>query len=571
MKIFKKIRNFSCFDKKGIRFNLLFNYSLNKKFCYMTSRTLKLDSSSQNLTDKKYLHKKKKFNTKKSLIIKMEGNDSEFSMHSEFQTKLIQNINSNIHSIYSLEGMNDKVILATYLLGVWSSFMESVKPGQDKRICFIFVDNDEDVNRVIEIGNIIPELNIFYNETNCHLSNILSEFEIINISKNINYLFQKEKFEDLVNFLFYRINNMENLSAFLKKNAVLFNNLYSYTIFSNKNSLLKEYNLIFQTINKSFFSATYPADVKKEINNLSTIYKAMIINYDNCQLVLDRIINKFLNHNIAIIYDNPYFNFIQPHLKNKKVTVIKQETETQQKFDLVIELPFVSEEIFYTRQNYLNNNSDNKTFMISLFKREQLSEFEKVRIYNNFKISVENLLSKSFCLSNIKDENSELINKELFQFLDKTEEKTEEKVKEVIEKFYEDVKINPLLVKRLVTLFLKQNDSKILNSEEENVSLLNGKSGFHTVLLKTDNPKQLEDRYFIVKFIMRTNLVDDIMKMDDYTTRVQDSFDYVIDIPTQKFQEIYKLAKKDNISVKILNKLPPLYFNPYRDAYKNIY
>jgi hypothetical protein len=72
-----------------------------------------------------------------------------------------------------------------------------------------------------------------------------------------------------------------------------------------------------------------------------------------------------------------------------------------------------------------------------------------------------------------------------------------------------------------------------------------------------------------VKFLLRQQ-VTDIKSLDEKVFRVYESFDYVFDIPYDKINDLKGKAEKMNMRIDILNSLPILYQNPYKDLYKII-
>ena len=314
---------------------------------------------------------------------------------------------------------------------------------------------------------------------------------------------------------------------------------------------------------------------------------------------------------------------------NSELTNVKSQKDETEKYDVVIEYPILTPVAFKDRRKYLKKNEWGDTFMLSLYHEKESIIIEEMRKLDAVIIKVRNLLSSTWLYDNtettksqeieeantktkefdskqnvknsksksssikssenkpsiLKKENSNFSENSLtkistLDFHHKLEEfiKTESKLPSFyddshntdfvnLEEIYKSIQNNDYLKKQIFYTFMKQNFKKFFHFEYESISLLTGEPGWYTVLIISQNNKQMEERYLVVKFLIQQGLCT--MDYEDKVFRVYEKFDHIIDIPCEKFKEFKKNAEAANFGVKILNELPIIHRNQFTDLIRH--
>jgi hypothetical protein len=124
------------------------------------------------------------------------------------------------------------------------------------------------------------------------------------------------------------------------------------------------------------------------------------------------------------------------------------------------------------------------------------------------------------------------------------------------------------MLKKICLHFFSQNKKLLFDTNRENISLLTGESGFYTVKITPISSKQLEERYFVMKFLMRNGLAE-ANEYDRKVFRIYQSFSFVFDIPCDRFEELKAKAEDSEMSMEFIKELPIIFHHQYSDMLKN--
>jgi hypothetical protein len=477
------------------------------------------------------------------------------------------------------------------------------KPG-----LYIIVEKDEDALNLIKVANFM-NADFIYIKDKSQLelshSKITSNFII-----NLQFLMNEEgdsKFitsilKETGHFVFHEINDVKKFLDWTKKNSIkrIMDNCKKVFIHSDKNKNLQIINGL--NSQKMFYTVTVTSEEAEKMRNLGVIHYGMCVNERTIDLIVIENVKKYLGQEKEILIicetEDNRNELISKLLSKEGLNVDnikKLEIKTNKEiidyinpvgFDVVIEYPFDSPKTFLQRKRFLKKNSWDFSEMISLFYPYNLTDIAEMRSTNLLKMKVINLLSASWLLNTEDTNNSENDTEKLITSDKKNSEITKNstppldfyakldnflKEEEAIHSnnkdffnsldmnaLYDKVNKNPTLLKKILLKFFTQNYSHFFNRQHEVISLTTGEPGFYTVKITPVTTKQLEERFHVVKFLIKQGICN---SSDFYSKvyRVHESFETAVDIPFERYEEFKNVAESQNLKVEILRELPILF------------
>lgn len=518
-------------------------------------------------------------------------------INSDITENISKKILHDIHSNFvvgngSLIKVLQTILLFTYL----------------KKSLYIIIDNEEDLSKYIKAAeNVLkePAFNICDEKSLSNIKGYRGAYFL-----NINKLKENNLINKISNhvldrngiFIFLDIKNWNSLDDFILKsklNEKIQKGLISVLQKENEN----KYNILNKYLSKPFQNAIFTINQQKELNLSGITHYGMSVTEQGIITVSIECAKKYLrkDKNVLIlcknskekdkilkeiesnssVFGNKEKELLKVYLSEELDQVIKNQDENKQKnhikdylnyFDVLIEAPFVSESLFnYRKYNFLKIGPQDNPEIISLIRPNDFLIIDDMRQRDVLKIKVINLLSSTFLyndLININDLKTQNLNKnEFYEKLEKFANEFQPKHKS-FDYYYDNIKNNQVLLKRIVHMFFEQNFKEFFTKEREDISLITGERGYSTVIIKPMTTLQLEERYSITRFLLRHGLCE-TANYDEQVFRIFNSFDFVFDVSSENLEILKKKAAEESFIVENIDERPIVFHHQFRELLKD--
>lgn len=622
--------------------------------------------------EENYHSTKNKPNRLIELNLKKSDNEFVTKMNFPFNDEIQISIFNKLMKNQNIDIISDKIkyeVLIKILL---------VSNHIKENSIYFVIDDDEDGKQILNLLNDLElELVWIKDDTQNELFNTPITNRFLFNYKNFK-VGKIPKFRDN-SYLIFLSENKKNMLPWLSSDEMKNNLQKSSSFFLNKNTDdSQSIQSILKKINPKNISMVKMLTEKQNENlfNFGIKHSAMCVMKSNITIVCLENCKKFLRlgMKVLIICDKEkdrqeliislgeikeFVSKKSDHNTNKNISSeliqIKLNSELLNrddiaKYDVVIEYPFISIDMFKERRKYLKRMKWGEAIMISFYYEKESYYIEELRKMNFALVRVKNLLSAAWLYDDNERLNNNLIKSdsnfdsnfdlksnsqktsntntniingqsniniiksseskqnikrghtpsqnqnqiqnrnstqasttcnipplEIFNKLDnfiKIENKLPSFTDDTnitdfvnLEDLFHKVQKNKYLQKQIFFHFMRQNFKKFFNLEYESISLITGEPGWYTVKIISKTPKQMEERYSVIKFLIQQGVCT--MDYEDKVFRVYEKFDHVLDIPCEKYKELKKNAETVHMDVEILNELPIFHRNQFSDLIRH--
>jgi hypothetical protein len=522
-------------------------------------------------------------------------------INSELTNKISRKISHDVNSNFVIGNGNMIRVLQTVLLFAYV-----------KKTVYVFIDSEEELQAYLNAAETVlnePAFHIFDEKS----ISTIQGYEMRSISFiNINRLKENNLLDKINNhildktglFIFLDIKNWQNVDDFLRISKV------GEKIFKGVISVLQKENEKKYTVLRKYMSRTIQETIftkkeQKELNLFGISHYGMSVTEEGIITVSLECAKKYLRHGKQVlilcqnlkdkekilkeidstssIFGKKEKELLKVYLSEEMDQLINSQNQEENSennnnkaenpnflnyFDVLIEAPFISEtHINYRKFNFLKADPDDNATMISLIRPYDFRIIDEMRQSDTLKIKVINLLSSAFLYNDLitkNDVKTENLNKN--EFYEKVENFANEfKPKhKSFDYYYDNIKNNPVLLKKIVHMFFEQNFKEFFTKEREDVSLITGEAGYKTVIIKPMTTLQLEERYSVTRFLLRHGFCE-TANYDEQVLRIFNSFNFVFDVPADKIDIIRKKAAEENYIIENVHERPIIFYHQFRE------